>query len=68
MWLSKVVWRTRLSKVELGEGWRKPMERAGKWVEEVMRKARPSLEEQEGEERMEKKKREEKEAVKLIWR
>jgi len=53
--------------VELGEGWGRPMERAGKWVEEVMRKARPSSEGQEGEERMEKEKREEKEAVELVW-
>ena len=53
--------------VELGDGWGRPMERAGKWVEEAMRKARPSPEGQEGEERMEKEKREEKETVELIW-
>jgi len=41
------------------------MEKAGKWVEEAMRKTRPSPEGREGEERMEKEKREEKEAV---WR
>ena len=53
--------------VELGEGWGRPMERAGKWVEEAMRKARPSPEGQEGEERMEKEKWEEKKAVELVW-
>jgi len=53
--------------VELGEGWERPMEREGKWVEEAMRKARPSPKGQEGEERMEKEKREKKEAVELVW-
>ncbi|QCE05941.1 hypothetical protein DEO72_LG9g950 [Vigna unguiculata] len=65
---SKVVSNSTAKKeVELGEGWGRPMERAGKWVEEAMRKARPSPEGQEGEERMEKEKREEKEAVELVW-
>jgi len=41
------------------------MERAGKWVEEAMRKVRPSPEGQEEEERMEKEKLEEKEAIGL---
>ncbi|QCE02188.1 hypothetical protein DEO72_LG8g199 [Vigna unguiculata] len=53
--------------VEMEEGWGRPMEKAGKWVEETMRKARPSPEGQEGEERMEKEKQEEKEAVELDW-
>ena len=42
------------------------MERVGKRVEEAMRKARPSPKGQEGEERMEKEKQEEKEAMKLV--
>ena len=58
---SKVVLNSTAKEVEVGEGCGRPMERAGKWVEEAMRKARPSPEGQEGEERMEK------EAVELVW-
>ena len=64
---SKVVSNSTAKEVELGEGWGRPMERAERWVEEAMRKARPSSKGQEGEERMEKEKREEKEAVELVW-
>ncbi|QCD91847.1 hypothetical protein DEO72_LG4g2815 [Vigna unguiculata] len=48
---SKVVSNSTAKEVELGEGWGRPMERAGKWVEEAMRKARPLPEGQEGEDR-----------------
>ena len=41
---SKVVSNSTAKEVELGEGWGRPMERAGKWVEEEKREEKEEVE------------------------